>query len=113
MTQGIKTMVYPTRDAAQAKALISIVAGVAPHTDQPYYVGWNVDGQEIGLNPNGFEQGAAGPVAYWHVADVEATFAELLAAGATAVQQPTDVGGGALIATVADSDGNVIGLRAA
>lgn len=77
---------------------------------EAYYVGFNVDGQDVGLDPNGHRKGLAGPVGYWHVDDIETSRQALLDAGAEPGQPVTDVGGGKLIATVTDSDGNVIGL---
>ena len=109
MSSGIATLVIPTTDADAAKALITVLAG-QPHTDQPYYVGWNVDGFEIGLNPNGHSSGMTGPVNYWGVDDVPSAQQQLVAAGATLGQPATDVGGGTTIGTVLDADGNVYGL---
>jgi len=109
MTSGMKTIVYPVKDVAAAKSLYTALLG-EPHTDQPYYVGFNVGGQEIGLDPNGHNKGMTGPVGYWHVEDVVRTVAELTEAGATEVQAPTNVGGGTLLATLADADGNIFGL---
>ena len=109
MTTGLKTVVYPVRDLEAAKPVYAALLG-QPHTDMPYYVGFNVDGQEIGLNPNGHQQGMTGPVGYWHVPDVHAALATVVEAGATAQGEPHDVGGGTLMATATDADGNVIGL---
>ena len=109
MTTGLKTVVYPVHDLEAAKAVYAALLG-QPHTDMPYYVGFSVDGQEIGLNPNGHQQGMTGPVGYWHVDDVPAAVETLVAAGATAQGEPQDVGGGTLMATVTDADGNPIGL---
>nr|WP_306360228.1 VOC family protein [Nocardia sp. CC227C] len=67
-------------------------------------------GQHIGLVPDGGPQGMIAPVAYWHVPDIEATLADVLAAGATVREPVRDVGGGRLVATVTDPDGNVLGL---
>jgi predicted enzyme related to lactoylglutathione lyase len=108
-TTGFQSIVYPVRDLEAAKAVYAALLG-QPHTDQPYYVGFNVDGQEIGLNPHGHQQGMTGPVAYWHVADAAAAVEALVAAGAKAQGEPQDVGGGTLMATVTDADGNPIGL---
>jgi predicted enzyme related to lactoylglutathione lyase len=80
-----------------------------PVMDQPYYVQFAAEGQEIGLDPNGFGQGTTGPVTYWHVEDIRAVVAELVAAGAEEVQQVSDVGGGRLIATVRTGDA-VVGV---
>ncbi|EWT03315.1 glyoxalase [Intrasporangium oryzae NRRL B-24470] len=106
----VNTVVYPVTDLAAAKTIFTRLLAAEPHTDQPYYVGWNVGGQEIALDPNGHAKGLTGPVPYWHVDDVPAHVAGLVEAGATVRQQPTDVGGGKLTAVLADPDGNVIGL---
>ncbi len=78
--------------------------------DQPYYVGFKVGGLDVGLDPNGHSQGMTGPVVYWQVDDIETVLNALIEAGAQAQQAVKDVGGGKLIATVKDADGNVIGL---
>jgi predicted enzyme related to lactoylglutathione lyase len=110
MTEGVKTIIYPVKDLARARTLYSQLLGVEPYADAPYYVGFNVAGQEIGLDPHGHSQGMTGPVGYWHVDDIKATLKALLNAGAEAQQEVKDVGGGKLIASVKDADGNVIGL---
>ena len=110
MTEGIRTVIYPVRDVAKAKALFSALVGAGPDMDEPYYVGFKVDGQDIGLDPNGHGQGLTGPLCYWHVDDIQASLRALLDAGAQAAQEVKDVGGGKLIASVTDADGNVIGL---
>lgn len=107
---SVNTVVYPVTDLAASKAIFTRLIGAEPHTDQPYYVGWNVAGQEIALDPNGHTKGLTGPVPYWHVGDVRGHVAGLVEAGATVLQEPTDVGGGKLTAVLADADGNVIGL---
>jgi predicted enzyme related to lactoylglutathione lyase len=110
MTSGIKTVIYPVNDLAAAKALFTGVIGAQPDSDAPYYVGWKVEGRDIGLDPTGHSKGMTGPVMYFHVDDIEATLNALLDAGATMVQEVTDVGGGRLIASVKDADGNPIGV---
>ena len=109
-TQGIKTVLHPVSDIGRAKAVYAALLGVAPQTDGSYYVGFEAEGQHIGLVPNGGPQGMTSPVAYWHVADIEARLAAVTAAGATLKEPAHDVGGGRLIATVIDPDGNVLGL---
>ncbi|MFJ8164877.1 VOC family protein [Streptomyces sp. NPDC096136] len=109
-TQGVKTVLHPVSDLAQAKAVYAALLGVEPQTDGPHYVGFDVAGQHIGLLPGGGPQGLTTPVAYWHVPDVEAKVAEVTAAGATAKEPAHDVGGGRLVATVIDPDGNLLGL---
>jgi len=107
MNQGIRTVVYPVKDIAKAKALYRQLLGVEPYADDAYYVGFKVDGQDIGLDPNGHNEGMT---AYYEVADFRQTLQSLLDAGAQTVQDVKDVGGGRLIASVKDVDGNIIGL---
>jgi predicted enzyme related to lactoylglutathione lyase len=109
-TEGIKTVLHPVSDLAAAKPVYSALLGVPPQHDASYYVGFDVEGQHIGLVPSGGPQGMTSPVAYWHVPDIEAKLAEVTAAGATVKEPPHDVGGGRLVATVTDPDGNVLGL---
>ncbi len=109
-TQGIKTVLHPVSDLAKAKAVYSALLGIQPTTDSEYYVGYDAEGQQIGLVPGGAAQGMASPVAYWHVSDIEAKLTEVTAAGATVKESPHDVGGGRLVASFTDTDGNVLGL---
>lgn len=109
-TFGIKTVLHPVADLTTAKALYSALLGVAPQTDSPYYVGFDVEDQHIGLVPGGGPQGMTSPVAFWHVPDIDTTLAAVTAAGAVVKEPAHDVGGGRLVATVTDSDGNVLGL---
>jgi predicted enzyme related to lactoylglutathione lyase len=109
-TEGIKTVLHPVSDLENAKAVYTALLGQLPQTDEPYYVGFDVAGQHIGLVPGGGPQHLTAPVTYWHVPDIEAKLAEVTAAGAT-VKDPTgEVGAGRLVATVTDPDGNVLGL---
>lgn len=114
MDAGVKTVIYPVTDLEKAKALYGGLLGVEPYADAPYYVGYKVGGedtgQDIGLDPNGHKKGMTGPVAYHHVDDIKGTLRVLLDAGAKTQEDVHDVGGGRLIATVTDTDGNVIGL---
>ena len=110
MNEGVKTVIYPVSDLAGAKALFTALLGVEPLMDQPYYVGYRLADQDIGLDPNGHAQGMTGPVAYWNVDDIGTTLQALLNAGAETGQDVKDVGGGKLVAWVKDADGNLIGL---
>jgi predicted enzyme related to lactoylglutathione lyase len=110
MTTGIRTIIYPVRDLARAKTLYSKLSGLVPYVDEAYYVGFSVGDQEVGLDPHGHSHGMTGPVDYWHVDDIRESLELLLDAGAEAQQSIRDVGGGKLIATVKDADGNIIGL---
>jgi predicted enzyme related to lactoylglutathione lyase len=109
-TQGIKTVLHPVSDLAAAKAVYTALLGMPPQHDASYYVGYEAEGQHIGLVPGGGPQGMTSPVAYWHVSDIEAKLAEVTAAGATVKEPAHDVGGGRLVATISDPDGNVLGL---
>jgi predicted enzyme related to lactoylglutathione lyase len=106
----VKTVIYPVKDLAVARTLYGALLGLEPIMDEPYYVQFNSDQHEIGLDPNGHRKGMTGPLAYWHVEDIKQTVAQLLEAGATEQQAVNDVGGGRLIASVTDPDGNAIGL---
>jgi predicted enzyme related to lactoylglutathione lyase len=109
-TQGVLTVLHPVSDLARAKAVYAALLGVQPSADSAYYVGFEAAGQQIGLVPGGGPQGMTSPVAYWHVADIEAKLAEVTAAGAVVKEAAHDVGGGRLVATFTDPDGNVLGL---
>jgi predicted enzyme related to lactoylglutathione lyase len=109
-TQGIKTVLHPVTDLAKATPIYAALLGLAPQADSAYYVGFEAEGQQIGLVPSGGPQAMTSPVAYWHVDDIEAKLAEVVAAGAVIHEPAHDVGGGRLVATVTDPDGNVLGL---
>jgi predicted enzyme related to lactoylglutathione lyase len=107
-TEGIKTVLHPVSDLEAAKAVYTALLGMPPQHDAPYYVGYDAEGQHIGLVPGG--GGMSSPVSYWHVQDIEAKLADVTAAGAGVKESPRDVGGGRLVATFTDADGNVLGL---
>jgi predicted enzyme related to lactoylglutathione lyase len=110
MTEGIKAIIYPVHDLAAAKALYGTLMGVGPAMDEVYYVGFTVNGLDVGLDPHGHSQGMTSPIGYWQVDDIATSVKALLDAGAQTLQPVKDVGGGKLIASVTDADGNVIGL---
>ncbi|MGW0994601.1 VOC family protein [Streptomyces sp. NPDC002523] len=107
---GMKTVLHPVSDLAAAKAVYAALLGVAPQTDEPYYAGFEAAGQHIGLLPGGGPQDLTSSLAYWHVTDIETKVAEVTAAGATVREPVHDVGGGRLVATLVDPDGNLLGL---
>ncbi len=107
MTAGVKTIIYPAPDLDRGKALFAALLGTGPSTDTPYYVGFTVGEQQVGLDPHGHSDG---PVAYWHVDDIAGMVKTLVDLGATVKQEPKDVGGGRLIALLADPVGSTIGL---
>jgi predicted enzyme related to lactoylglutathione lyase len=106
-TMGVKTILHPVSDLEAAKPVYAALLGVQPMADSPYYVGFEAEGQQIGLVPN---SDMTSPVAYWHVTDIEAKLAEVTAAGATVKDPPRDVAAGRLVASFTDPDGNVLGL---
>ncbi|TMB41726.1 MAG: glyoxalase [Chloroflexi bacterium] len=108
--QGPKLIVYPVSDIESAKKLFASLLGVEPYADAAFYVGYKTDELEIGLDPHGK---SSGPIVYWDTDDVTAKLGELTAAGWKTKAEPKDVGGGMLVASVTDANGNVIGLRAA
>jgi len=107
MSPTIRSLVIPVRDLDAAKSIYIALLG-APHTDQPYYVGFNVDGFEVALAP---DDPTGGPVAFADVENLDATRTALLAAGATERSAPRQVAPGARVCVLADADGNPIGLR--
>ena len=109
-TEGIKTVLHPVTDLDRAKAMYTALLGIPPQADSSFYVGFDAAGQHIGLVPKGGSQDMASPVAYWHVADIEAKLAEVTGAGAAVKDPPRNVGGGRLVATFTDPDGNVLGV---
>lgn len=110
MTGGMRTIIYPVADLDAAKGIFGGLLGVMPYMDEPYYVGFNVGDQNVGLDPNGHGKGMLGPTGYWHVDHIQAALDHLLSGGATTVHDIADVGGGKLVAAARDGDGNVIGL---
>jgi predicted enzyme related to lactoylglutathione lyase len=109
---GLRTTIYPVTDLAKARSWYSEVLGVKPYFDEPFYVGFNVGGFELGLDPDTSAQppGAAGGVAYWGVEKADEAWARLLKLGATPASPVRDVGGGIRVATVKDPFGNVFGI---
>jgi len=108
---GLRTAIYHAPDLANAKAWYSKILGIDPYFDQPFYVGFNVGGYELGLDPDpSASGGSGGVVAYWGVADAGGTLKHLLSLGATERTNVKDVGKGIRVATVLDPFGNVFGV---
>jgi predicted enzyme related to lactoylglutathione lyase len=108
MVLGLRTVIYPAPDLAAAKAWYARALWIEPYFDEPFYVGFEVGGHELGLHPQA--DPAAGVLAYWGVQDARAAHAALLEQGATPRDPVTDVGGGILTATVLDPSGAVLGI---
>jgi predicted enzyme related to lactoylglutathione lyase len=111
MFLGLRTVIYHVSDLARAKAWYTAAFGIAPYFDEPFYVGFEVGGYELGLHPDltGVTFGN-NAVAYWGVPNIEAAHAQMLAQGAQPRDPVKDVGENIKVATVADPFGNVIGL---
>lgn len=109
--QTVKLIVYPVSDLTKAKEVFGKFLGVAPYVDSPYYVGYKTGDLEIGLNPNAVKQGITAPVTYVEVDDIRERLRMMTDTGARVVQDVRDVGGGLLVASVKDADGNILGFR--
>jgi predicted enzyme related to lactoylglutathione lyase len=112
MFQGLRTVIYHVSDLDQAKAWYGKALGIDPYFDEPFYVGFNIGGYELGLDPDsaGKEARASGVVAYWGVDDADASLKRLLELGAIKHSDVQDVGGGIKVASVLDPSGNVFGI---
>ena len=111
MLLGLRTVIYAAPDLDRAKAWYAAFLGSAPYFDEPFYVGFNVGGYELGLDPNAATApGPGGATAFWGVANLDAAIILALNAHAVVVAPAQDVGGGIRVATVADPYGNRIGL---
>jgi predicted enzyme related to lactoylglutathione lyase len=110
MNQGMKTIIYPVTDINKAKQFYSALLGVEPFVDSAYYVGFRVGDQQIGLDPRSHKEGMTG---YFHVSDIRESLQALVDAGAQVLQDIKNIGGGGLVASVKDADGNIIGLMQA
>jgi predicted enzyme related to lactoylglutathione lyase len=112
MVKGLGTVIYHVADLNAAKAWYARAFQQAPYFDQPFYVGFNIAGYELGLDPNQSigKAGAGGSVAYWRVEDIHAAVLHFTTAGAGLRAPVQDVGDGIKVATVADPFGNLIGL---
>lgn len=109
---GLRTVIYAAPDLALAKAWYTSVLGFEPYFDQPFYVGFNVGGYELGLDPDAATASdqTEGAVAYWGVANMTEAFARLLSLGARERSAPLEVGEGIRVATILDPFGNVLGI---
>lgn len=110
MFQGLRTVVYNVSDLTKAKEWYATILEIAPYFDEPFYVGFNVGGYELGLVPADDSSTVPGSVTYWGVPDVDAVMNGLIAQGATEHEAVHDVGGGIRLGSVYDPDGNIVGI---
>ena len=112
MFQGLRSVIYGVTDIAAAKDWYASVLGIAPYFDQPFYVGFNVGGFELGLDPNAAVGNGElnGPIAYWGIAKADAAMQQILALGGREVEAVHDVGDSIYLGTVCDPFGNVFGI---
>lgn len=109
MILGLRTVIYPAPDLAAAKRWYAQLLEAQPYFDEPFYVGFNVGGFELGLLPDAMPA-ISGPQALWGVASIDAAHARLLELGASPLDPIADVGGGIRVASVVDPFGNRLGL---
>jgi predicted enzyme related to lactoylglutathione lyase len=107
--RGLRTVIYGVPDPARAKEWYSKVFGIEPYFDQPFYIGFNVGGFELGLDPNS-PSGAGGTVAYWGVENIGDAMSRIESLGGTISRPAHDVGEGIKVGTVNDPFGNTIGI---
>ena len=108
---GLRTAIYYAPDLAKAKSWYSRILGLEPYFDQPFYVGFNVGGYELGLDPDPPSSASTGSVVvYWGVANADAALKHLLSLGAAEHTNVQDVGEGIRVATVLDPFGNILGV---
>ncbi len=112
MFLGLRTVIYQVSDLEQAKVWFSKALGINPYFDEPFYVGFNVGGYELGLDPDSSNAtaGSSGVVAYWGVESVEDSLRQLLESGAKEHGEVQNVGDGIRVATVLDPFGNIFGI---
>jgi predicted enzyme related to lactoylglutathione lyase len=109
--KGLRTCIYRVNDITKATAWYSKVLGFEPYFNEPFYVGFNVAGYELGLQPDDSnEPKAATVITYWGVDDVAKSFNNLIALGATAFEEPAEVGEGIVVGAVKDPWGNIFGI---
>ena len=111
MFKKLRTVIYHVSDLAVAKAWYIQATGIQPYFDEPFYVGFDINGFELGLDPDGtYYTPGNHQVSYWAVDDVQAATEKLISIGATVIQPRTNVGGPIHVAIVADPFGNHVGL---
>lgn len=106
--RAIATVIFPTSNLEQSKSWWTKALGIGPYFDQPFYVGYDVNGYELGLNPGAAAD--SGPVAYFRVENIAVSFARFVGQGCIVVSEVNDVGDGIKVADLRNPDGFVFGL---
>ena len=111
MFNKLRTIVYHVDDLERAKQWYKTITGINPYFDEPFYVGFDINGCELGLDPDmtGIQAGNQS-VAYWSVDDIASAVERLSVSHAVIATPVTEVGGGIKVATLRDPFGNIIGL---
>jgi len=108
---GLRTTIYRVNDLNKAKTWYAKAFEVAPYFEEPFYVGFNIKGYELGLLPEeGQSSKGENVLSYWGVEDIQKVYKHLLSLGATTHEKPTNVGGELMVATVKDPWNNIIGI---
>lgn len=109
--QGLRTTIYKVPNLTEAKQWYGQAFQTTPYFDEPFYVGFNINGYELGLVPDeGAKTKADNVLTYWGVDNVETEYSRLIQSGATEHEKPTHVGGNIVVASVYDPWGNVVGI---
>ena len=109
---GLRTVIYKVQDIEKGKKWYARAFGIEPYFDEPFYVGFNIAGYELGLQPEEETPSVKGDntITYWGVEDIQSEYNRLLELGATIHEAPENVGGEIMVASVKDLWGNIIGL---
>ena len=112
MLKGLRTVIYRASDLSKAKIWYTAVLGIEAYFSESFYVGFNVGGFELGLDPDAKDlaEGTGGVIAYWAVENADLALTKLIELGATPHREIQDVGGGIRVASVIDPFGNVLGI---
>ena len=106
---GLRTVIYPARDLAASRAWWTDFLGREPYFDEPFYVGFNVSGYELGLVPDS-RKADDGALAYWAVDDVDQAVNDAMSRGAALHGALADVGAGIVTGSVTLLDGSIVGF---
>ncbi|REJ76453.1 MAG: VOC family protein [Acidobacteria bacterium] len=108
---GLATSAYFVPDLEKGKAWYAKAFCVEPYFDEPFYVGFDINGYELGIQPaDENRQTGNSTIAYWAVKDIHEMYKRFIELGATEHEKPMDVGGGVVVAAVKDPWDNLIGL---